>query len=148
METMAIDQVLVTIGGVMLSMAIAWYFWFSTREGTTLAVTGGTQEALITVKGGYSPDIIVVEAGKPVRLNFHREETALCSEQVLFPDFNQQATLTAFKTVPIDLMPTQPGEFGFQCGMGMLRGRLIVQEPGGRTARRGVTERTQGKPAK
>jgi plastocyanin domain-containing protein len=124
---MTLDQILVTIGGLLLAASVAWYFWFSERTGVKLAPTGAVQEVLIRVKGGYSPDVIVVEAGKPVRLNFHREETALCSEQVLFPDFNRQATLTAFTTVPVEFTPQKPGEYGFQCGMGMLRGKLIVE---------------------
>lgn len=124
---MSLDQILVTIGGLLLSAAVARYFWFSARKGVKLATAGGVQEVLIKVKGGYSPDVIVVEAGKPVRLNFHREETALCSEQVLFPDFNKQATLTAFQTVPVEFTPTQQGEYGFQCGMGMLKGKVIVE---------------------
>ncbi len=68
-----------------------------------------------------------MEAGKPVRVSFHREETALCSEQVIFPDFHRQATLTAFQTVPVEFTPDTPGEYGFQCGMGMLRGKIVVQ---------------------
>jgi plastocyanin domain-containing protein len=124
---MTLDQILVTIGGVLLSGTVAWYFWFAEKHGVKIAATAGVQEVLIKVKGGYSPDVIVVEAGKPVRLNFHREETALCSEQVLFPDFNRQATLTAFKTVPVEFTPEKPGEYGFQCGMGMLKGKLIVE---------------------
>jgi len=125
---MAIDQIIITIGGLLLASTVAWYFWFSEAKGTKLAVAeSGIQETLITVKGGYSPDVIVVEAGKPVRLNFRREETAACSEQVLFPDFNQQATLTPHKTIPIEFTPEKPGEYGFQCGMGMLRGKLIVE---------------------
>lgn len=124
---MTLDQILVTIGGLLLSATVAWYFWFSGRKGVKLVATGGVQEVLIKVKGGYSPDVIVVEAGKPVRLKFHREETALCSEQVLFPEFNKQATLTAFQTVPVEFTPEKPGEYGFQCGMGMLRGKLVVE---------------------
>ncbi|MFQ5633154.1 MAG: cupredoxin domain-containing protein [bacterium] len=125
---MAIDQIVVTLAGLLLASGVAWYFWFSEAKGTKLAVAeGGIQETLITVKGGYSPDVIVVEAGKPVRLNFRREETAACSEQVLFPEFKMQATLTPHKTIPIEFTPEKPGEYGFQCGMGMLRGKLIVE---------------------
>lgn len=124
---MSLDQILVTLGGLLLSATVGWYFWFSERKGVRLSTKGGVQEVLIKVKGGYSPDVIVVEAGKPVRFNFHREETALCSEQVIFPDFNKQATLTAFKTVSLEFTPTKPGEYGFQCGMGMLKGKLVVQ---------------------
>lgn len=125
---MAIDQILVTLLGLILMSSVAWYFWFSESKGTRLqASSEGIQETLITVKGGYSPDVIVVEAGKPVRLNFRREETAACSEQVLFPDFNKQATLPPHKTVPIEFTPEKPGEYGFQCAMGMLRGKLVVE---------------------
>lgn len=125
---MAMDQILVTLFGLLLASGVAWYFWFSKSEGTRLqASVAGIQETLITVKGGYNPDVIVVEAGKPVRLNFRREETAACSEQVLFPDFNKQATLPPHKTIPIEFTPDKPGEYGFQCGMGMLRGKLIAE---------------------
>lgn len=91
---MAVDRVIVTLGGLVLSTVVAWYFWFSQRRGVKVFSTGPLQEVLIRVKGGYSPDVIVVEAGKPVRLNFRREETALCSEQVMIPAFQKQATLT------------------------------------------------------
>jgi hypothetical protein len=30
----------------------------------------------VLVKGGYTPDVVVVERGKPVRLNFVRQESA------------------------------------------------------------------------
>lgn len=125
---MGVDQVLVTVLGLLLSGVVAWYFWFSEAKATRVqTVNGGMQETLITVKGGYSPDVIVVQAGKPVRLNFYRTETAACSEQVIFPDFQKQAELTPFKTIPVEFTPEKPGEYGFQCGMGMLHGKLIVE---------------------
>ncbi|KAA3616830.1 MAG: cupredoxin domain-containing protein [Calditrichaeota bacterium] len=126
---MELDQIIVTIVGILSSVWVAWFFWFSERKATHVTSSNSNvQEAMIKVKGGYSPDIIVVQAGKPVRLNFHREETALCSEQVLFSDFNKQATLTPFTTVPVEFTPDVPGEYEFQCAMGMLRGKLIVEQ--------------------
>ncbi len=125
---MAIDQIFITILGLTTIGWVAWYFWFSENKSTILSTSDkGVQEALITVKGGYSPDIIVVKAGKPVRLNFYREETALCSEQVIFSEFNKQATLTPFKTVSIEFTPDKPGEYEFQCAMGMLKGKLVAE---------------------
>ena len=47
--------------------------------------SAGYQEQMVLVKGGYTPDVIVVERGKPVRLNFVRQESASCSEMVLLP---------------------------------------------------------------
>ena len=125
---MTIDQILVTIGGLSLSVWIGWFFWFSEKKSTKVETTeSGIQEVVIKVKGGYSPDVITVEKGRPVRLNFYREETAVCSEQVLFPDFNKQAMLVPFKTIPVEFTPDREGEFGFQCGMGMLHGKIIVE---------------------
>ncbi len=80
-----------------------------------------------TVKGGYTPDVIVVKAGQPVRLHFTRQESASCSEKVLFPDFNQNALLPEGQQVTLEFTPDKPGEYGFQCQMGMLRGKLIVE---------------------
>jgi plastocyanin domain-containing protein len=86
------------------------------------------QEVAITVKGGYTPDVIVVKAGQPVRLRFTRQESAACSERVLFPDFNQNALLPEGQEVTLEFTPDKPGEYGFQCQMGMLRGKLIVED--------------------
>jgi len=125
---MTLDQILVIIGGLGLSALVAWYFWFSEKKAVkVLTAEGGIQEAVIKVKGGYTPDVLIFEAGKPIKLNFIREETAGCTEEVVFSDFNKRATLTPFKTIPVELKIDRPGEYGFQCGMGMIKGRLIVQ---------------------
>ena len=121
-------QIIVTIGGLALSLFIAWFFWLAPK-GQTRAVmgAGGAQEVAVIVKGGYTPDVIVVKSGQPVRLRFTRQESAACSEKVLFPDFNQNALLPEGQEVTLEFTPDKPGEYGFQCQMGMLRGKLIVE---------------------
>jgi plastocyanin domain-containing protein len=121
-------DVIVILAGIGLIVGIAWFFWGPRRGGYRATPTSrGYQEAMILVKGGYTPDIIVVEHGRPVRLNFRREETAACSEMVLFPDFGKSAQLPTGETVPIEFVPEKPGEYEFSCQMGMLRGKLIVE---------------------
>lgn len=106
---------------------IVWYFWLSAKPSVRAAVArSGAQEVYIRVKGGYDPSLIVVEAGKPLRLHFNRQETAACSEMVMFPDFDVSRTLPAGETVTIELEPQTPGEYEFSCQMGMLRGKLVV----------------------
>ena len=125
---MTVDEVIVTLGGLLAIAGVAWFFWGPRGEGVTAALnSGGVQEAMILVKGGYTPDTIVVSAGTPVTLKFRREETAACSERVLFPAFGRSADLPEGEVVPIELTPEDPGEYGFECGMGMLHGRLIVK---------------------
>jgi hypothetical protein len=76
---------------------------------------------------GYTPDVIVLERGKPARLNFVRQESASCSEMVLIPAFNKSAQLPEGETVAVEFMPAEAGEYEFACQMGMLRGKLIVE---------------------
>lgn len=70
----------------------------------------------------------MVERGRPVRLNFRREETAACSEMVILPDFGKSARLPEGEVVPIEVQPDKPGEHEFTCQMGMLHGKLDVAE--------------------
>ena len=117
----------VLVAGVAAIGAVLWYF-FGERKAVA-ATTGarGVQEVRITVKGGYSPDVVVVKQGRPVRLDFYRDETASCSEQVVFGDFGIARDLPAFKTTPVEFTPDRSGEFTFTCGMNMLRGKLVVE---------------------
>jgi plastocyanin domain-containing protein len=122
------DKVLVIVLSLGLIAGIAWFFWGPRKGGYRAPVTsGGYQEAMILVKGGYTPDVVVVQHGRPVRLNFRREESAACSEMVVLSDFGKSAKLPEGQIVPIELLPDKPGEYGFSCQMGMFRGRLIVE---------------------
>lgn len=119
-------EIVVVIGGIAAIGFVLWYF-FGERESVAASVTeSGVQEIKVTVKGGYSPDVIVVKEGVPVRLDFYRDETASCSEQIIFGDFRIARDLPAFKTTPIEFTPDKAGEFTFTCGMNMMRGKLIV----------------------
>ncbi|HEY0321079.1 MAG TPA: cupredoxin domain-containing protein [Pyrinomonadaceae bacterium] len=120
-------EIVVVIAGASLIAFVLWYF-FGERERTSATVSeSGVQEIKVTVKGGYSLDVIVVRKGKPVRLNFYRDETNSCSEQVIFGDFRIARDLPAYKTTVIEFTPDRTGEFTFTCGMNMLRGKLIVE---------------------
>ncbi len=125
---MATDQIIVTIAGIALSGLVIWYFFLYRRQSVRAGETAGVQEVNIRVKGGYEPDMIVVKRGKPVRLNFHREETSSCSETVVFPDFRVRRDLPAFQNTVIEILPEQSGEFEFHCDMNMIHGKLIVEE--------------------
>ncbi|HEX2916391.1 MAG TPA: cupredoxin domain-containing protein [Chloroflexia bacterium] len=121
-------QLVVVLVGLVLIVTIAWFFWGPRQSGTRATLTaGGYQEAMILVKGGYTPDVVVVQHGRPVRLNFRREEAAACSEMVVLGDFGKSARLPEGETVPVEFLPDRPGEYEFTCQMGMLRGKLVVE---------------------
>jgi plastocyanin domain-containing protein len=118
---------LVNVTGVALIGLIVWYFWLYRKEGVKVTEVAGMQEVSIVVKGGYDPDVIVVKRGKPVRLLFNRQESSMCSEMVVFDKLGKSAKLLEGETVAVEFTPQETGEIPFQCQMGMLRGKLIVQ---------------------
>ena len=121
-------KILVTIFGILLIVFVNWYFFFSKKEKVRASVKeGSVQEIKVIVKGGYDPDVIVVKKGMPVKIDFYRDETADCSEEIVFGDFNIRKSLPAYKTTSIEFTPEKPGEYTFTCGMGMMRGKLIVE---------------------
>jgi plastocyanin domain-containing protein len=114
--------------GLAVIAGIAWFFWGPRRGGLRASLTsGGYQEAMILVKGGYTPDVVVVQRGRPVRLNFRREETSACSEMVVLADFGKSARLPEGAVVPVEFLPDTAGTYEFTCQMGMLRGKLVVE---------------------
>lgn len=121
------DALIVSLAGVVAAAGLAWYF-FGPRTARQAEVRGRIQEVAIVVKGGYSPDLIRVRQGVPLRLVFDRQEGSDCTSRVVFPDFQLSKSLPAFQKTVVELAPDRAGEFQFACGMGMVHGRLIVEE--------------------
>ena len=124
---------IVVLGGVAAIAWVNWYFFFAGRTAVAAASAGvgtgaGAQEQTITVDGGYSPSVVRVKAGHPVRLVFDRKDTGSCSDEVVFPDFGVRRFLpTGHKTV-IEVTPPKAGRYDFTCGMSMLRGAIIAED--------------------
>ena len=124
----AIDMSM-TVSGIVVILFLAWFF-FGPKKAREADVKDGVQEVRITVKGGYSPDVIRVKEGVPLRLVFDRQEASDCSDRVVFPDFQASKSLAPFATTTLEFTPTKSGSFGFACGMNMLHGTLIVEQDG------------------
>jgi plastocyanin domain-containing protein len=115
--------------------AIAWVNWYFFVAGRSVAraasasvTAAGPQEQTIVVDGGYSPSIVRVRAGRPVRLVFDRRDTGGCSEEVVFPDFGVRQFLPTGKKTTVEVTPERAGRYEFTCGMSMLRGALIAED--------------------
>ena len=122
------DRIVVDVGGILLIGFIVWFFWLGRRKGVRATLsTAGYQEQMVLVRSGYTPDVIIVQRGTPVRLNFVRQETQSCSEVVFISGFKKSAKLPEGETVPVEFLPQEPGEYEFACQMGMFRGRIVVE---------------------
>ena len=124
METI---DIIVIIAGVASIAFVLWYFFGERESVAAQTTTTGRQEINVTVRGGYSPDVILLKKDVPVRMNIYRDETDSCSEEIVFGDFGISRHLPPFKTTAIEFTPDRAGEFSFTCGMRMIHGKLIVE---------------------
>ena len=126
---MGTGDVVTVVVGLVLTGLMGWYF-FGPRKSRRADLDGGVQVVKVTVKGGYSPDVIEVVTGVQVRLLFDRQESGDCPSRVVIPDFKVNQMLSAFKTTAVEFVPETPGEYSFACGMNMLHGKLRVDGAG------------------
>jgi plastocyanin domain-containing protein len=120
-------QIIVTLLGAALIAWVVWYFFLASRAEARAEPSGGVQRIRIEVRGGYTPAVVRVDAGRPVRLDFFRDETNPCTEEVVLPDFGIRTWLPAHETTPVEFTPAAPGTYEFACGMGMVHGKLVVE---------------------
>ena len=122
-------NVLILIAGVAGIVLVNWYFFMAPKSAVAArASANGSQEVRITVEAGYSPAIIRVKQGTPVRLVFDRKEKSPCSDEVVISEFGIRRFLKPFEQTVVNFTPAKPGSFEFVCGMNMLRGQIEVEE--------------------
>ncbi|ARZ66715.1 ATPase P [Streptomyces albireticuli] len=123
---MGVADAIAAVVAAGLIAALGWFF-FGPRRAGAAKIEDGVQRADITVRGGYSPDVVLLRQGVPAELVFDRRETGECTSRVVFPDLHVSAALPAFTRTMVRLSPDRAGSFGFACGMNMIRGTLVVE---------------------
>ena len=126
---MSAADIVVVIASVAALAGLGWFF-FAPRRARTAELAGGVQRVTVTVRGGYSPDVIRARHGVPLELVFDRQESGDCTSRVVFPDLAVSASLPAYEQTTVHLAPARAGSFGFACGMNMVHGTLIVDPDG------------------
>jgi plastocyanin domain-containing protein len=90
------------------------------------APAGAVREVEV-VDGGYRPARVEVAAGERVRLRFVRRDYGGCTREVVFPTLGLRRELPTGRPVTVDLPALPAGETPFECGMGMVRGAVVVR---------------------
>ena len=129
------------VAGAAATIALVnWYFFVAgqTTVAATAVVPGAAAnaaanaaavpEVTIIVDGGYSPNTVRARKGQRLRLVFDRRDDSSCSEEVVIPAFGIKKFLPTGERTSIDVTPTESGRIPFTCGMGMLRGTIIVDD--------------------
>lgn len=78
-------------------------------------------------KNGFEPSEIEIEKGKPIKLAFIRTDAENCGGEVVFSKLQITQKLPVGETVLVEFTPTDAGEIAFACGMGMMKGKVLVR---------------------
>ena len=95
-------------------------------SGVVMADEAEVQEITVNVGGKYEPAKLTVQKDRPVRISFIRPDAKNCGGKVVFPELGIERDLPVGETVVVELTPEKAGTFQFTCGMGMMKGSLVV----------------------
>lgn len=87
-----------------------------------------TQQVNLTIDGGYEPETLEVVKGVPVTVKVDRKDASKCSEEIVIPEFGVKEKLPGNAKSEFTFTPTKTGTFEFHCGMGMMKGKLVVKD--------------------
>lgn len=76
---------------------------------------------------GYEPTSLKLRTAVPAKVTFIRKVSATCGTQIVIADYDIKRDLPLNEPVLVEFTPKKSGTFAFTCGMGMLRGSLIVR---------------------
>lgn len=95
--------------------------------GGTPALRDGYQTTSISVtNSGYTPQVINLKRGIPVRLTLKTQSVRSCSRAFTIPALNIQKLLPETGETIIEFTPTELGPLAFSCSMGMYTGRFNI----------------------
>lgn len=95
----------------------------------TNVVEAHTRTVKIRVdKNGFSPSSFEVEAGHKLNLVFNRVDKDNCGGTVVLPRYKIRKALPVGKEVIVTIVPKAAGTISFTCGMGMMKGNIVVTD--------------------
>ena len=128
MHRLARLRALCLAGAVSLAGVVLLITGCASKPVAAVVGADGVQQVKVIVKHGYSPNVIVAQAGKPLKIEFYRDEDAnaeSCAKDLSIPSENVQIPLPAHESQIVEIKPQAAGtDVEFQCGMHMLKGKI------------------------
>lgn len=91
----------------------------SSNSPQVLAVTVG--------QSGFSPATLSVAEGRKAVVRFTRTTDNTCAKKIVFPTLHIEKSLPLNTAVDVAIPSNAPRTVAFQCGMGMLKGAVVVR---------------------
>jgi plastocyanin domain-containing protein len=87
-----------------------------------------TQKWTITIADGkYTPTVVTVPRNKPSELTFKLGDNPGCGNVLVIEALKVKREIPAEKPYMVRFTPKKAGTIPFTCGMGMLRGKIVVK---------------------
>jgi plastocyanin domain-containing protein len=110
-------------GLIVLAFSVA-----ATAQSTKKSSKPKTQTAKVLIsEKGYEPGSLKLKRGVPAKITFLRTTDRTCGTEIVIPAYGINKPLPLNEKVLVSFTPTKTGEYGFTCGMDMMRGKLIIQ---------------------
>lgn len=81
---------------------------------------------------GYSPNVIYIKKGIPVRWNIDVKQMTGCTNEIMIESLGIKKSLEVGKNVIEFSVPYDENEIRFSCGMRMVWGKFVITEDGSR----------------
>lgn len=120
------EQIVLLISLLLIGTIVWWFFGKHEVSSAAASEVDGVQKIEIVVDGGYKPEVIRLKAGVPAEITFLRKSSSNCFDEVLLPDFGQQAKLPVNTPYTFNLNPVKAGSYTYSCGMHMFFGKIEV----------------------
>ena len=121
-------KVITLIIGIMAIAFIAWWFLGKHDASVEQAKVNSTNQTVnIQVKGGYSPEKVVLKKGVSATLNFKRLDSSSCLDHVIFSDLGINQELPKGQVEQVKIDTSKAGEYDWECSMNMFHGKVIVK---------------------
>jgi len=99
----------------------------ASRPDANISLSADAIKVTVNAKG-FQPSRIEVKENQKVKLAFYRADAQNCANEIAFPSLGIRKPLPAGKTTGVEVTPKASGDLNFTCGMGMLRGTLVVSQ--------------------
>ncbi len=97
------------------------------REGRAAADADGVQTVSLVVRAGeYTPNLVRLRAGAPVRLRVTVEDRMGCATRLLVPDLGVDLPLSQPGSAEVLVAPLPAGSWVFTCEARMVKGVLVA----------------------
>jgi plastocyanin domain-containing protein len=96
-------------------------------DATSVRAGPGSSVAIVADEHGFTPSSVAVETGSPLTLVFTRTTEDTCANQVVFPELKITKDLPLKQPVSVDVPSGAARTLGFQCGMGMFKGKVVIR---------------------